>query len=194
MTAINKTNAVDKLFEYGIDFRDKTIFLWPSEEINIEAAEYFCKGLLCLDKVRPQENITILLNSSGGEVGQGLAIYDMIRQCESSVHIKVIGEASSMAAWILQAGDYRSMSKHSSLMLHVGEEGYGSDHPNNIRSWVKYRDKIETPLLEDILLNRIRIKKPRFTRKQLRDMLLFDKVFTPEEALEYNLIDSIDEE
>ena len=177
--------------EHGYSLEEKTVFIWTDEDLDAALAGQAARNILMLDTLAPSKPLTIVLNSPGGSTVQGLALYDIIKDCASHVIIKVYGEASSVAAWILQAGDTRLLSPNSRMMVHVGTEVYEESHPEVIKNWVEFNSKIVEARFEQIIYDRIKLVKPRFTMAQLRKLLLFDTVFTPERALSYNLIDGI---
>lgn len=181
-----KKDNIDQFHTTGLYYPTKTIEL--SGEINLERYQTFLRNFHPLDDGSP---ITILLNSEGGDINQGRAIYDLIKNSKSHVTIKVYGEACSAATFILQAADERIMSSNSYLMLHIGEENHSETHPRNIEEWHKFNRILET-WLEDVYLNKIRNRKKRFTRSQMKSLLQFDRVFLPKEALELGLIDNIE--
>lgn len=181
---------VDQFLAYGIYIPTRTIELMT--EIDGEAATRTIKNLHILSSISQEKEITILLNSIGGTQDDGLAIFDAIRECQCPVTIKGSGSIMSTAAWIMQAADIRIMTKNSRMMLHTGQLDLGEGHPEYYKRWVIQFQKDEE-IFEDILLEKIRVKKPKFTKKQVKEMLKFDTILTPEEALNYNLIDEVSE-
>lgn len=182
MARVNK-DQVWLFFEHGIELSTKTLYLGSGTDTEIELDEKVTadvlKGLHILSSIRPEDPIRIMLNNQGGDTQHGLAIYDAIRNVSSPVHIVVYGHCYSIAAWILQAGDKRMMSKHSSLMIHHGQ--------GEKTQWAKEEDD----LCMDILLERIREKHPEFSKARLNKMLLKDTYMRPKQALELGLIDEI---
>lgn len=170
-------------FEHGIDINTKTIYLGSggSDYIDVDenVAANVIKSLRILSNFKPDEPIHIILNTQGGDTQHGLAIYDAIRMVSTPVHITVLGHCYSIGAWILQAGDVRRMSRHSSLMIHHGE-GTKTQF-----------DKEQDNICMDILLERIREKHPDFTKQKLDRMLLKDTYLWPQQALELGLIDEV---
>lgn len=132
----------------------------------------------------------IRLMSDGGSVSVARGIYDLIREFKSLVTIKCFGEVASSATIILQAADLRVMGPNSKLMIHVGENGDNSGHPRNAERLAE-QDKIDEKWMEDKYLEKIKQKKPRFTRIKMKKMLEYDTYLNPKEALEFGLIDEI---
>ena len=147
-------------------------------------------GLHSLDSMTGP--ITIKLKSQGGDVDVARAIYDLVRGCKNEVRIQCYGEVASSASIILQAGDIRCMSPNSKIMIHVGSEGIPMDHPRNVEK-VFEQHRIDEKWIEDIYLSRIKEKKKRFTRNNLKDIMIWDKFLTPKEALDLGLIDQVGE-
>jgi ATP-dependent protease ClpP protease subunit len=193
MARLNR-DIIDKFYEQDIDVSSKTLYLGggsdDNETIDAVTAAKIIKGLHLLDKIKPDEPLTIIMNCHGGDTQHGMAIYDAIKNCTSEIHIKVFGSCMSMAVWILQAADRRFMSKHSKLMIHVGTVEYGTNHPRSTKAWIKDSERDEI-LFEDILLENIREKHPDYTRQKIRNDLVFDKIFNAQEAVDLGLADYI---
>lgn len=171
---------------YGIDIRFRTIYL--DDEISEESASLFVKCLRYLDKTAG--NILIILNSDGGCVSSGFAIYDAIKLCINEVEIKVVGSAMSMASIILQAADKRCMSENSRMMIHRGEISL-NDHISNVERAMKESTAVENIMI-NIYLSKIQESIPDFTRSKVKKLLEFDTFMSAEKCLELGLIDDID--
>lgn len=187
MAKVNR-DYISQYYDNGIDMDSKTLDL--SGSIDLPLAIRTIKSLRILDKIRPEQPILITLNSDGGEVDQGFAIYDEIRRCKSQVHIEVVGTAYSMAAWILQAADVRKATKHSTIMIHQGTEGSLGERKKDIKRWIRFADERDT-YCEDILMEKIRVRHPEFNRKSLRVLLDTDSIYWPQQAIELGLLDEI---
>ena len=96
----------------------KSRMLFFTEEVTAESANELIEYLLFLDKDAPGEEITICINSPGGEVVSGLAVYDTIRMLESPVRTVCIGTAASMGSILFLAGEKRLMLPHCKIMIH----------------------------------------------------------------------------
>jgi ATP-dependent Clp protease protease subunit len=198
MAKLNRDD-IEYFFEYGIYIPTKTIYIGrgnpdPEADCDVDEllAERVTKGLHILDQIRPDDPINIVINNRGGDTQHGLAIYDAIRHCLSPVHAKLLGSAESMGAWVFQAADTRLMSKHSRLMLHIGTTSH-SDHATNVEQWRK-RERLEQDLMDDLILKRIKAKKPNYTMASLKKRLTFDWILSAEEAVEWGLADGIIEQ
>lgn len=176
-------------------FHDNCVFIETKTivivgEVNDDMFEMLAKNLHALDTKSGE--ITIKLMSEGGSVAVARGIYDLIRGCKNVVRIQCYGEVASSATIILQAADRRIMSPNSKLMIHVGEEGAPRSKPRDVDRIVR-QHRIDEAWMEDIYLKKIKEKKPRFTRKKLKDMLEYDTYLNPKEALELGLCDEIGE-
>lgn len=171
----------------GLYLPTRTIFL--TGEVNVDMYETCIKNLHGLDN-SSQETVTIYLNSEGGSVRQGFAIYNAIRAMKSMVRGVVFGECSSAASMILQSFDERILAPNSEVMIHIGQESYGEDHPQNVQNWVD-RNKDVSEDMKKIYLEKIKEKKKRFTKKNFEDLWQFDKILNPKEAVELGLADLI---
>lgn len=159
-------------------------------EVDEDMFEMLVKNLHALDT--KSGDITIKLMSEGGSVAVARGIYDIITGCKNIVRIQCYGEVASSATIILQAADVRIMSPNSKLMIHVGEESAPRSKPKDIDRLVQEHRKDEI-WMENIYLEKIKQKKPRFTRKKLKDMLEYDTYLSPKEALDLGLCDKIGE-
>lgn len=184
---------LDLFYQHGIDIGTKCLYLMDSSEGEIDArvAADITKGLHILSRIRPEEPIYIIINSGGGDVNQGLAIYDAIRRTPCKVIATVVGTCYSIAAWILQAADHRIMTPHSSLMIHEGETAY-SGNVQTVHKSMEF-DARQSELCEALLIERIREKHPGFPMIKLKRLLRIDTYMTPQEALDLGLIDEISE-
>lgn len=159
-------------------------------EIDAESAKQAIFNLHILDNYSPNnDTVTIFLSSEGGDVGHGLAIFDAIRAMKKYVRIICWGEVASMATVILQAGDERLISPNGYLMIHFGEQETKGD-PVSKKNWdalIDYQEK----RCQDIYLEKIKIKKPRFTKDKLTELLRHDTILKPDEALKLGLVDKV---
>ena len=87
-------------------------------EIDAAKTDALCLQLRYLQKADPDSEITIFINSPGGEVQSGLAIYDVMKAISCPIRTVCLGMAASMAALLFIAGDERDMLPHSRVMIH----------------------------------------------------------------------------
>lgn len=181
-----KQTDFDILMEHGIDIRSRTVYI--QGDIDLEYIRKKVKQIRYLDKT-PKQAINILLDSEGGDVNQGFKLYDVIRMCSNDVNILVAGVAMSMGSVILQAGDTRSMTKNSRIMIHRGSmevDGHFTDVQRAVAENKEMDDKCV-----DIYLKKIKEVKPKFRKAQVEKMMEFDTYISAEKALELGLIDDI---
>jgi len=177
--------------ERGMDIysrllRDRIIFL--GTPIDDAVANTVIAQLLLLTSEDSEADINMYINTPGGSVAAGLAIYDTMQYVPNSIATTCLGLAASMGSVILAGGtkSKRSALPHSTILLHQpsqGFEGYiqATDLEIRAREIVKVRDR-----LERILVDRTGQSKDRIHRDTDRDYYL-----TSDEAKEYGLIDQI---
>lgn len=180
-----KTDELDQWHDYGVYTPARLIDL--SGDIDKETATEVIKNIRLLDHVGSND-ITILINSGGGDVAQGMAIYDAIKECDSKVITHVVGPTASMASIIFQAGDERIISSNATLMIHIGSDEYDEDHALNIERWIKENKRIGK-IADNILYQKIKQKKPRFKKESFDQLLVFDTIYTAKQAVEMGLAD-----
>lgn len=184
-----KTDELGQFHEYNIYTPARLINL--SGEIDEEVAVEFVKNIRLADHVT-DKTITVLLNTPGGNVEQGMAIYDAIKECHSTVITHAVGPCWSMGAVIFQAGDKRIISQNATLMIHVGTDEYPEDHSLNLERWIKESKRIGK-VADDILYKQIKKKKPRFRRSEFNKLLMFDTIYTAKDSVDMGLADEIAE-
>lgn len=184
----NKSTDFDILMDHGIDIRGRTIYL--NGDVERSTIDKFQKLLRWLDKTNG--DITVSLDSEGGDVNLGFKAYDEIRACKNEVTVRVCGTAMSMGSIILQAGDKRVMTKHSRIMIHRGQmevEGHFTD----VKRAVAENTEMDN-ICVDIYLDKIKESNPSFKRSQLQKMMDFDTYISAQRALELGFVDEIEED
>ncbi|KAF6804609.1 ATP-dependent clp protease proteolytic subunit [Colletotrichum sojae] len=149
--------------------------------------------LLWLESDSPDKAITMYINSPGGSVSAGLAIYDTMAYIKSPVSTVCLGAASSMAALLLTGGEAgkRYALPHSSVMIHQplgGTQGQASDiliYANQIQ---RIRRQINEIMRRHINTS---FGRDRFSLEEVHDMMERDKYLSAEEAKEIGVIDEI---
>lgn len=184
---------IEKLHDYGIHVSTRTIYIGsePSnsdEESGVDylLAERTIKNIHILENISA-DPITIIMNNIGGDTMHGFAIYDAIKNCRCHVTIKGTGNIMSMATVILQAGDERLLSEHTTVMLHYGENSTAG-HVKNTQNWIKFYQKMDRKL-SIVLYNKIKEKNPRFSLQKLERLLEFDTILDADEAVNLGLAD-----
>ena len=92
--------------------------IWFTEEVNPKTCEELAIQLMTLEKEAPGKTITLMINSPGGEISSGLAVYDIMRNITSPIRTVVFGIAASMGSILLLGGDERIVMPHSKVMIH----------------------------------------------------------------------------
>ncbi|MDR0830072.1 MAG: ATP-dependent Clp endopeptidase proteolytic subunit ClpP [Prevotellaceae bacterium] len=163
---------------------DRIIFL--GSEINDYVANVIQAQLLFLDTSDPGKDIQIYINSPGGVVHSGLAIYDTMQFISSKVGTTCTGMAASMASVLLVAGEKgkRSALPHSRVMIHQpsgGMQGQSSDMEITVREIQKLRKELYSIIAEHSGQQFERVEKDSDR----------DYWMTAQEALDYGMVDNI---
>ncbi len=156
-------------------------------EIDDQAACSFIKKIMLLTAENPNKEIDVLINSPGGEINSGLAMYDVIQSCKTPIRVFCIGRAYSMAAVLFASGrNGRYMLPHSELMLH--EPLLGNHVRGNSSSIKSISDSL---ISTKIKLNQILAKHTGKSEEEVEKASSFDHYFDPEESIEFGLCDEV---
>ena len=163
---------------------DRIIFL--SDEVNDTTASLVVAQMLFLESQDPDKDIAFYINSPGGSVTAGMAIYDTMNFIKCDVSTICIGMAASMGAFLLSAGTKgkRFALPNSEIMIHQplgGAQGQASDIQIQAEQILKIKKKLNQILADNT-------GKPLKTVEKDTDR---DNYMSAEEALEYGLIDKI---
>lgn len=169
-----------ELFENNFDAETRTVFLF--QDIDNCSAIDCIKALYFLDKTEGE--ITLIINSEGGSTIDGWAIVDFILQMKNDVHGIIYGAAFSMASVILQACKLRSMTKHSSMMIHAGSIEVDTDTNSAILEAEYLKHDLQVTM--DFYRTRAKV-----TPKKMKDLMSQDSYLYPADALKYGFIDKI---
>ena len=153
-------------------------------EINDDMASSVVAELLFLEAAAPDKPISLYINSPGGSVTAGLAIYDTMRHVRCKVHTLCVGQACSMAAVLLAAGDERSILPSSRVMIHQpsgGAEGRQSDIVIVAKEITRIREK----------LSKIISLHTGQSLEKVEEDIEKDNFMEAEEALAYGIADEI---
>lgn len=156
-------------------------------EINSETASKLIQKLMYLDQ-KDLEEITLYINSPGGEVMSGLAVYDYIKIMKSPVRTVTIGNAASMGAIIFLAGEKREMLPHTRILIHDPSYGHldvSGKKPHEIQRGVDSLNKIRETLAEIIS------EKTNKSLDEIYGITAEDNYFTAEEAIDFGLATGI---
>lgn len=154
-------------------------------EINAETAMEFIKSLMLLIFQSSTEPIDVLINSPGGEINAGLAMYDAMRNCGVKIRTVCIGRGFSMGAVLFAAGTGgRYMLPNSELMIHEplinGRIGGSSTSVKSISDSL-----LETKKKMDKLLSECTGR----SEKEIEEATAYDHYFTAEESIDFGLAD-----
>ena len=163
---------------------DRIIFLGTPIDDNV--ANIIIAQLLFLDAEDPERDVYIYVNSPGGGVYAGLAIYDTIQHMRAPVSTFAVGIAASMAAVLVAAGEKgkRAALPNARIMIHQpsgGSQGTAADIEIAAKEILYTRQR----------LNQIMAKHTGQSLDRVADDVDRDRFMSPEEALEYGLIDRI---
>ena len=182
---IEQTGRGERQYDiYSRLLKDRIIFL--GDEIDDTLANAVVAQLLFLESESPDRDISIYINSPGGSVSAGLAIYDTIQFVKCDVSTIVVGMAASMAAVLLAAGakGKRIALPNSRVMIHQplgGAQGQASDIEIQAREIVKTKE-----LLNNILVTHTGQSMKRIKADSDRDFWM-----SAPEALAYGIVDKV---
>lgn len=182
---IEKSGREERAMDiYSRLLRDRIVFLGSA--INDEVANSIVAQLLFLQSEDPRADIHLYLNSPGGAVTAGLAIYDTMQFVTCDVATYCVGQCASMGAVLLTAGAHgkRSALPNSRIMIHqplAGMEGTASEIEIHAKEFKKIKQR----------LNNILIKHTGMPLDKIEQDTDRDRFMTAEESLEYGLIDRV---
>tara|TARA_B110000444_G_scaffold117765_1_gene110806 strand:+ start:60 stop:662 length:603 start_codon:yes stop_codon:yes gene_type:complete len=164
--------------------RERIIFLTGPIEDNL--ASLVCAQLLFLESEAPDEPINLYINSPGGVVSAGLAMYDTMQYIKPPVSTVCLGQAASAASLILCAGasGSRFATPNSKIMIHQPSGGF-SGQATDIKI------QAEEILKTKKRINEIYQKHLNISINEIDKAMERDKFFDPEEAMKFGLIDKV---
>lgn len=184
-TVLEKTPQGERAYDiYSRLLKDRIIFL--NDEINDHTANLVIAQLLFLANEDPKKDIHLYINSPGGSVVSGLAIYDTMQFIKPDVNTICVGLAASMGAVLLLGGakGKRFSLPHSRIMIHQpwgGAQGQASDIEIQAREILKSKK-----LLNELIAKHSGQKLDKVEKETDRDFYL-----SPEEAKKYGIIDAV---
>jgi ATP-dependent Clp protease protease subunit len=184
-TVIEKTGHVERAYDiYSRLLKDRIIFL--GEGINDHVANIIIAQFLFLDAESKEKDIKFYINSPGGSVSAGMAIYDTMQYVKCDVSTICVGMAASMAATLLASGakDKRFSLPNSEIMIHQvmgGAEGQATDIKIRAEHILKIKEK----------MNKILAKHTGQKVAQVEKDTDRDRFLNAQEALKYGIIDKI---
>ncbi|HZR46625.1 MAG TPA: ATP-dependent Clp endopeptidase proteolytic subunit ClpP [Candidatus Manganitrophaceae bacterium] len=182
---IEQTNRGERAYDiYSRLLKDRIIFLGTPVDDNV--SNLIIAQLLFLEAEDPEKDINLYINSPGGVVTSGLAIYDTMQYIKSKVSTICIGQAASMGALLLAAGapGKRFALPNARVMIHQpmgGFQGQASDIDIHAREILKIRER----------LNEILAKHTSQPIEKIRTDTERDYFMSGEEAKNYHLVDEV---
>ena len=182
---IEQTSKGERSYDiYSRLLKERIIFL--SDEVNDVTASLVVAQLLFLDAEDPGKDIFLYINSPGGSVTAGMAIFDTMQYIKSDVSTLCVGMAASMGAFLLAAGakGKRFALPNSTVMIHQplgGAQGQASDIKIHAEYILKIKDK----------LNRILSERTGKPLEQIEKDTDRDNFLSADEAKEYGLVDEV---
>ncbi len=184
-TVIEKTNMGERAYDiYSRLLKDRIIFL--NDEINDHTANLVIAQLLFLANEDPKKDIQLYINSPGGSVIAGMAIYDTMQFIKPDVQTICVGMAASMGAILLLGGakKKRFSLSHSRIMIHQpwgGAQGQASDIEIQAREILKSKK-----MINELIAKHTGQKLDKVEKETDRDFYM-----SPNEAASYGIIDAV---
>ena len=184
---VEQTSRGERAFDiFSRLLKERVIFV--SGPVEDGMAALVCAQLLYLEAENPKKEIQMYINSPGGVVSSGLAIYDTMQYIRSPVATLCMGYAASMGSFLLAAGapGRRISLPNARIMVHQPSGGYSgkaSDIERHAEDILKSKKR----------LNELYAKHTGRTYTEVEDMLDADTFMTPEEARDWGLVDEVQE-
>ena len=182
---VEQTNRGERAYDiYSRLLKDSIIFIGTTIEDSI--ANLVIAQMLFLEAEDPDRDIVLYINSPGGSISAGLAIYDTVQFIKPDVQTVCIGQAASMGSLLLAAGapGKRYSLPNSRIMVHQpsgGFQGQASDIEIHAREIIALRKR----------LNEIYVEHTGQTMETIENAMGRDKFMTPEDAKAFGLIDEV---
>jgi len=176
-------------FKVILNAKEKSADIWIYEDIG----DYFFGGLSAksfadeIKKIGDVDTINIFLNSPGGDVFDGVAIYSILKRNKANVIVEIDGLAASIASVIAMAGDEIRMSENAMMMIH-NPWGVVSGDATDMRKFADEMDKIRDASIMPAY------RRTGMDDKELSDMMDAETWMSATEALEMGFIDEISAE
>jgi ATP-dependent Clp protease protease subunit len=182
---VEQTSRGERSFDiYSRLLKERIVFL--GTPIDDAVANLVMAQMLHLESEDPDKDINLYINSPGGDVASGFAVYDTMQYIKPDVSTICMGQAASFAAFLLLAGakGKRYMLPHSRVLLHQphgGAQGQAVDIEIQAREILRYR-----ALLDQLIAEHTGQPAEKITKDTDRDFIL-----TPDEAKAYGIIDEV---
>jgi len=182
---VEQTSRGERSYDiYSRLLKDRIIFLGMTVDDHI--ANLIIAQMLFLESDEPEQDIYLYVNSPGGQVSSGMAIYDTMQYIKPDVQTICIGQAASMGALLLAAGTKgkRFALPHSRIMIHQPSGGFQGQHTD-----IEIQAKEITRIRQ--ILDTIIAAHTGQSQKKVREDTERDHYMTGEEAKKYGLIDRL---
>ncbi len=182
---VETTNRGERAYDiYSRLLKERIVFL--TGPVNDDVASLVCAQLLFLESENPNKDIAFYINSPGGLVTAGLAIYDTMQYIRPDVSTVCVGQAASMGSLLLAAGaaGKRYALPNSRIMVHQpsgGAQGQATDIEIQAREILSLRAR----------LNSIYVKHTNQSLEVIERAVERDRFMSPEEAREFGLVDEV---
>lgn len=163
-------------------FQNRIVYV--TGEVDEDLSKQTVTQLLYLDSV-DHSDISLYINSPGGNVTDGLAIVDTINAISSKVQTVGVGLCASMGAILLMSGNTRRCTKNCQILLHTVSSCTGYSDVHQSRVDFEHQDRMNNTLSEIIC------EKSNLKPEELKELTQHDCWLSAEKALEYGIIDSI---
>ena len=182
---VEQSSRGERSFDiYSRLLRERIIFL--NGEVNDTVSALVCAQLLFLEAENPRKPIQLYINSPGGVVTSGFAMYDTMRHVRAPVHTLCLGTARSMGSFLLMAGEpgQRAALPNASILIHQplgGYQGQASDILIHAEETRRVKDR----------MTRLYAEHCGRSFEAFENAMDRDRFMTAEEALDWGLIDRI---
>lgn len=175
-------NPMDSIFNQLLKDR----IIWLGSEVKDENANIICAQMLMLAAQDPKKDIWLYINSPGGSIAAGMAIYDTMQLIEPDVATIAVGMAASMGQFLLSSGTpgKRFITSHARVLMHQPSGGVGGT-ATDVR--------INAELIMDMkkTLSELTAQQTGHTVEEIYRDNEYDHWFTAQQALEYGFVDKI---
>jgi len=182
---VDKEGRKGRVYDiYSRLLKDRIVFI--GSEINDAVANSVIAQLLFLEAERQEKEISVYINSPGGNITSGLGIYDTMQFISSAISTICVGQAASMAAVLLAAGTEgkRYSLPNARIIIHQpygGIKGQATDIEIKAKEILRMRENI----------NNILTLHTKQLKKKIQDDVERDFIMTPPQAIEYGIVDKI---
>ena len=183
---VEQTNRGERAYDiYSRLLKDNIIFV--GRPIDDDVSNLVIAQMLFLEAENPEKDIAVYINSPGGSITAGLAIYDTMQYIKPDVATLCVGQAASMAAVLLAAGTTgkRSVLPNSRVLIHqpllYGLQGQQTDIDIHAKDLMRMRNRIEE----------IFVLHTGKSKEEIHNDTERDKILTATEAVDYGLADQV---